>query len=185
MTFERRRGPFFMRQMKQPGPVQSPRILSALCGQSRDVFVTLPEGADLLNGLRDAVLTHGGKGAGITLLGGRIDRLHYFTGMPDPTGRRLATYGEPTPLEGPIELLSGNAIIGEDAEGNPLVHGHAVMAEATGKVHGGHLPPGDCPVGKGGVRALAVLHDGAVFSVREDQETNYSIFHPSRVAGEA
>lgn len=171
-----------MRQMKQPGPVQSPRILTELCGHSRDVLITLPEGADLLNGLRDAVLSLGGNGAGITLLGGRIDRLHYFTGMPDPSGRRLATYGEPTPLAGPIELLSGNAIVGRDAAGNPLVHGHAVMAEASGKVHGGHLPPGECPVGTGGVRALAVLHDGALFAVREDAETNYSIFHPEQVA---
>ncbi len=170
-----------MRQMKQPGPVQSPRILTELCRQSRDAFISLPEGADLLNGLRDAVLSLGGKGAGITLLGGRIDRLHYFTGMPDPSGRRLATYGEPTPLEGPIELLSGNAIVGLDATGRPLVHGHAVMAETSGKVHGGHLPPGECPVGAGGVRALAVLHDGAAFAVRDDHETNYSIFHPEQV----
>ena len=170
-----------MRQMTQPGPVQSPRILTELCGASRDVLIALPEGIDLLNGLRDAVLSLGGKGAGITLLGGTIDRLQYFTGMPDPTGRRLATYGEPTPLAGPIELLSGNAIIGLDAAGMPLVHGHAVMAEASGKVHGGHLPPGECPVGSGGVRAIAVLHDDVLFAVREDAETNFSIFHPSRV----
>lgn len=168
-----------MREMKQPGPVQSPRILTEICERSRDIFITLPAGTDLLNGLRDAILSSGGRGAGITLLGGRIDRLHYFTGIPDPTGRRLATYGAPTPVDGPIELLSGNAILGEDADGKPLMHGHAVFAEMSGKVHGGHLPPGECPVGAGGVRAIAILHEGAHFAVQDDAETNYSIFHPS------
>lgn len=171
-----------MRQMKQPGPEQFPRILTALSDRSRDFLITLRAGTDLLNGLRDAILARGGRGAGITLLGGRIDRLHYFTGMPDPTGRRLATYGEPTPLTGPVELLSGNAILGLDAAGASLVHGHAVMADSSGNVHGGHLPPGECPVGEGGVRALAVLHDGVAFTVRDDAETNYSIFHPNRMA---
>lgn len=169
-----------MRQMKQPGPIQSPRILTEICASSRDAIIFLPEGTDLLNGLRDAILSLGGKGAGVALLGGRIARLHYFTGVPDPTGRRLATYGEPTPLTGPVELLSGNAIVGRDMTGEPLVHAHAVIATADGRVHGGHLPPGECPVGDGGVRALAALHDGALFTVGEDPETNYSIFHPDR-----
>ena len=82
-------------------------------------------------------------------------------------------------LSGPITLLSGNAIVGLDAEGAPLVHAHAVMADAEGRVHGGHLPPGECPVGAEGARALAVLHGPVLFAVREDPETNYAIFHPS------
>jgi len=168
-----------MRTMTQPGPVQEPRILVETAEAGRNLIIDLPAGSDLLNGLRDALVADGGDGAAIELLGGALDRVHYFTGRPDPTGRRLATYGDPTPIAGPVTLLSGNAIVGKDTEGAPLVHAHAVMADADGRVHGGHLPPGECRVGAGGVRALAVLHGPVVFAVREDPETNYAIFHPS------
>ncbi len=167
-----------MRTMAQPGPVQEPRILVETAEAGRNLIVDLPAGSDLLNGLRDAVTAEGGVGAAVELLGGSLDRVHYFTGRPDPTGRRLATYGDPTPLVGPVALLSGNAIVGLDAAGAPLVHAHAVMADAEGRVHGGHLPPGECRVGAEGARALVILHDPVVFAVREDPETNYAIFHP-------
>lgn len=172
-----------MRQLKQPGPEQFPRILVSPAEPAGDVIITLAEGDDLLNGLRSAITRMGHRTAGIELLGGTLSALHYFTGMPDPTGQRLATYGDPTPLDGPITLLGGNAILGLDAEGVPMVHCHAVMVDRHGKVHGGHLPPGGCRVGAGGVRALAAIHDGAGFGVKPDVETNYSIFHPVGLTG--
>lgn len=184
-----RRLVFVMRQLEQPGPVQNPRILVAEAAPAGDLMLRLAPGTDLLNGLRDGVLAAGGRAAGFVLLGGQIAKLHYFTGMPDPSGQRLATYGEPTHLEGPVTLLGGNAILGCDAEGAPIVHCHAVMVDREGRVHGGHLPPGGCLVGAGtrpgedGVTAMATLHDAAGFAVSEDVETNYSIFQPAAFAG--
>ena len=167
-----------MRTMTHPGPRQEPRILAATGSTGQDSIATLPEGSDLLTGLRDLAQSAGAQGAAVELLGGALGDLHYFTGGPDPTGQRLATYGEPTHLKAPVTLISGNAIIGLDAAGQPLVHAHAVMVDREGAVHGGHLPPGGCTVGPGGVRALIVSHDPAVFVVRDDPETNYAIFHP-------
>ncbi len=168
-----------MRELAQPGPKQYPRILVQQATPAGDLRITLQSGQDLLNGLRDAVIGRGVRAAGFTLLGGSLAKLHYFTGMPDPTGQRLATYGDPTPLEGPVTILSGNAILGQDPEGEPLMHCHAVMTDREGRVHGGHLPPGECVVGAGGVVAIATLHDATGFVVAEDVETNYSIFHPA------
>ena len=167
-----------MRTMTHPGPRQEPRILATTGTAAEDMIVTIPPGADLLTGIRDAARAAGAKGGAAELLGGDLGDLHYFTGGPDPTGKRLATYGEPTPLKAPVMLLSGNAIVGIDAEGEPLVHAHAVMVDRDGQVHGGHLPPGGCTVGKDGVRILLVKHDPAVFKVSDDPETNYAIFHP-------
>lgn len=172
-----------MRTMAQPGPVQEPRILVSTGEAARNITVSLGPGTDLLNGIRDAVDAEGGGGAAVELLGGSLSGLHYFTGMPDPTGQRLATYGDPTHLQGPVTLLSGNAIVGTDAEGAPLVHAHAVMVDPEGRVHGGHLPPGGCTVGEGGARALVALHTSIQFAVQDDPETNYSIFHPMTTDG--
>ena len=77
-----------MRTMAQPGPLQEPRILVETAEAGQNLIIDLPEGSDLLNGLRDAVQRAGASGAAVELLGGNLDRLHYFTGMPDPTGRR-------------------------------------------------------------------------------------------------
>jgi len=62
------------------------------------------------------------------------------------------------------------------------VHCHAVLLDNRGKVHGGHLPPGVCRVGAGGMVVHAVAFSGAALEVRYDAETNYPVFHPAALA---
>ena len=87
-------------------------------------------------------------------------------------------------LAGPLSLLGGNAILGRGAEAAALLHCHAVFATPEGRLRGGHLRPGRCPLGPGGLRALAACPQGAGFQVAEDSETNFSIFHPFRLAAD-
>jgi len=55
-------------------------------------------------------------------------------------------YSEPVHLEAPVEIVSGQGSIGEEAEGGVFVHLHAALGDGRGAAHGGHLLRGRCPI---------------------------------------
>lgn len=166
-----------MRTAMQPGPALAPRILTADAAAIAEMRLVLPEGADLLDGLKAALIARGFRNAAIALGSGRFARMQYLTGRIDPTGARVATYGEPTAVA-EAALISGNAILGQGVDGADIVHCHAVVVDGAGRVHGGHLPPGTCIVGPGGISAWAIAHGVGGFRASYDPETNYPIFQP-------
>lgn len=171
-----------MRTVKQPGRPAKPRLLSVASGNGGEFRLVLKEGEDLLNGLAASLGRVGVASAAIALAGGRFSRMQYLTGQPCDDGSRVAAYGAPTVLTGPVLLLSGNAFLGLDEKGEPIVHCHAVLVDNKGRVHGGHLPPGVCTVGRGGVIAHVAAFAGAGLEVRYDAETNYPVFYPTALA---
>jgi predicted DNA-binding protein with PD1-like motif len=171
-----------MRTLKQPGP-PTPSRLDAVEARAAGQFrLTLPPGTDLLHGIRDALIARAITDAAVTLASGGFAGLSYMTGMPDASGQRVATYGAPTVLDGPIALVAGNAFLGRDRSGQlgggPVVHCHAVVVDNAGRIHGGHIVPGRCPVGAEGVALWVTALDGAGFAAEYDAETNYPIFRP-------
>lgn len=168
-----------MRTLQQPGAALEPRRLVARGEVGEELRVVLREGSDLLTGLAEVLAARGIADAAVQLTGGGFSSLQYLTGQPDASGRRIATYGPPTALEGPVMLVGGNAILGRDAAGRPLLHCHAVVVDREGRVHGGHLPAGVCIAGPEGVVCHVAALTGVGFRVGEDSETNYSIFHPA------
>lgn len=171
-----------MRQARHPGASLQPRRLNVAAKSAGEFRMRLAAGEELHSGLLAALADRGLAHAAITLVSGRFAAFSYLTGQPDASGERLATYGAPCQLEGPVTLIGANALVGCGAEGAPLLHCHAVVVDAEGRVHGGHLPPGTCIVGEGGlvVQILGLTNGG--FTVAYDAETNYSIFHPSAIA---
>lgn len=167
-----------MRTLTQPGTPSLPRLVVRPIAQGRSLRVRLPAGADLLTGLTAALVAHGVADAGVQLLGGVFASMQYLTGQPDHTGQRVATYGAPTTLEGPVRLIGGNCVLGRDAKGAPLLHCHAVVADRAGRVHGGHLPAKVCILGAAGATALVTVLGADGFQVAYDAETNYDIFQP-------
>lgn len=172
-----------MRTLKQPGPPTPMRREAIVAREAGHFCLVLPEGVDLLHGLRDALLAHGIADAAVQLVGGECAGVSYMTGMADASGARVATYGAPTVLEGPVTVIAGNAFLGHDRSdqlgGGPIVHCHAVLVDRDGRIHGGHVVPGVCPVGAAGVTLRVTAFDGAGFAAEYDVETNYPIFRPT------
>ena len=173
-----------MRTMVQPGAVLSPRRLSGTADITANLRLFIPQGQDLLNGMLRALVDQGIHHAAISLISGTFETVDYLTGQVDETGERVATYGPPTRLAGPVQLLGGNAIVGVNPEDQPLIHCHAVMVDRNGQLHGGHLPPGTSRLSGEGAVALVAAFTGGGFKVAYDSETNYPIFHPLDGAGE-
>ncbi len=141
-----------MSRLKQPGAPLQPRRLAAWASGVTDLLITLPAGADLMTGLVEALADRGIEQAGLVLLSGELRAASFMTGRPDVSGHRIATHAGPWDLAGPLRLLGGNAILGRGAS-FALLHCHAVFATPEGRLRGGHLRPGHCPLGPGGLRA--------------------------------
>ncbi len=171
-----------VRTLVQPGTPLQPRRILEWAEAASDLRVTLAGGQDLLLGLTQALETREVRHAAVQVLAADIARMAYLTGQADATGQRAATYGAPTWLEGPVTLLGANGILGPGPGGETLLHCHAVVVDAAGRLHGGHLPPGDCRLGPGGATAIAAPLMGAAFAAAYDSETNYPLFQPVRLA---
>jgi predicted DNA-binding protein with PD1-like motif len=171
-----------MRTLKQPGPVSQPRLIALPAQAARELRVVLPAGRDLHEGVVSVLRGAGIADAAIRITGGSFSSMQYLTGQPDASGARVATYGAPTPLEGPVLLIGASAILGRLENGDPILHCHAVVADRDGRIHGGHLPPGVCIAGPEGLTAWVTVLAGGGFAVRYDAETNYQIFQPAGAA---
>jgi predicted DNA-binding protein with PD1-like motif len=170
-----------VRTLTQPGAPLQPRRLLEWAAPTQDLRVHLAAGQDLLRGLVAALARRGVAHAAVQVVAGDIARMAYLTGAEDPSGARAATYGPPTWLDGPVTLLGANGILGPGADGDSLLHCHAVVVDAEGRLHGGHLPPGDCLLGADGAVALVTPLREAAFAVAYDSETNYPLFQPRRI----
>lgn len=171
-----------MRTLVQPGAALQPRRLLEWAAPVSDLRVTLAGGQDLLQGLIAALAERDIAHAAVQVVRAGIARMAYLTGAEDPSGERVATYGAPTRLEGSITLLGANGILGPGPDGDSLLHCHAVVVDAEGRLHGGHLPPGDCLLGGGGAVALVTPLREAAFAASYDSETNYPLFQPQRLS---
>lgn len=173
------------RQVEQPGPVLSPRRICLWAESGPQLRIELQEGSDLLADLAQTLSEQGMDSAALQILSGGFHKVSYFTGMIDPSGARVATYGAARELDGPITLLGANAVFGRGEAGEALVHCHAVMVDRAGGVHGGHLPPTGCILDAQGAVAMISPLQGAGFQVSFDSETNYSLFQPTAFAAQS
>lgn len=166
-----------------PGPVQAQRIVRRGAQQGRHARIALQPGENLYDGLVRPLHGLNMRNAAINLLGGEFERLVFCVAPPDPTGRVAAAYTDPIDVRGGY-LLAANATLGSTAAGQPLVHCHAGLRDASGNLAGGHLLPHLCVVGNAGLTALAVSLDGFDVRVGHDPETTLSLFLPMAPADE-
>lgn len=170
-----------MRTLTQPGAPLEPRRLLEWAAPATDLRVTLAGGQDLLRGLVAALEVRGVTHAAVQVLAATIARMAYLTGAEDKSGQRVATYGPPTWLGGPVTLIGANGTLGPGPSGESLLHCHAVVVDAAGRLHGGHLPPGDVLLSEGGAIVLVTPLREAAFVAVYDSETNYPLFQPQRL----
>ena len=170
-----------MRTIRQPGTPEKPRLLSVPASNGGELRLVVAEGRDLVCGLIAALSAQGIRSAAIALVGGTLARARYLTCIPCDDGEHVVAYAPPTEIDGPIAIVGGNGFLGVGEGGQPVLHCHAVLVGSDGKMHGGHLLPSACPVGRGGAIVHAAIIDGATLTIRHDDETNLPVFHPAAI----
>ncbi|HSW19568.1 MAG TPA: DUF296 domain-containing protein [Ramlibacter sp.] len=169
------------RTLIHPGPFRPVRIQSRHCASSRHARLSLQPGLSLYEALVKPLAAIGIQHASTTLLGGFFDELHYCVAPPDPSGKAVIAYTQPQAV-GRCALVFGNATLGMDAAGRPLVHCHAAIRTASGETRGGHIITQASIVGPEPITVLVTALEGFELRVAFDEETNIPLIQP--MAGE-
>jgi predicted DNA-binding protein with PD1-like motif len=165
------------RTLAHPGPFNPIRIQAKQSRSARHVRLALAPNIDLFTALIHPLLRMSIQSASITLLGGALKIAHYCVAPPDPSGEAVIAY-TPAIAAGSAYLIFGNATIGKNQQGAPVVHCHAVIQTEQGAIRGGHLFTEQCVIGYAPIYALVTSIDDFELRVAPDLETNISLIQP-------
>ena len=171
------------RTLVHPGPVGAIRIEHRHANQGRHFRLGLEPGRTLQDAVIEPLMLLGVQAASMTILGGRLGRLLYCVAPPDPTGERVANYTRPIDA-GAATLIFGNATLGKNTRGEPIVHCHAAFVCEDGSVRGGHIVVDRSTVADAPIAVLATSLDGIELRITQDEETHMPLMRPFAAAAE-
>lgn len=171
------------RMLRQPGPFNPVRIQSMHYQGGHHVRLRLMPGRSLYDAIVGALTEVGVTSASMTILGGAFHLLHYCVAPPNPKGKALIAYSKPIDA-GRSYMVFGNATLGRDMQGSPLVHCHGAVRDYRGAIRGGHIVPGASVVGDMPITVLVTALEG--FELRQDfdAETHIPLLKPHREAAD-
>lgn len=143
----------------------------------RAMFVRLEPGTDLLSGILEACAEKGIKQASISTVIGSLARARFVYAIPDKGGKLGIIYSEPAEVEGPLEFITGQGIVGVSDTGEAAIHFHGVISDSRMKVYAGHFVEGGNPV----LATIEVVIQElvGVRLIRSfDEDTGFPLFKP-------
>lgn len=156
----------------------SSRVIS-LAGHAPQTFVLdIAHGRSIWEGVSEAFTRLDIHSAHVDLMGAALDSAVFFTGYPDPAGKRIAQYGAPNHTAA-VMLVAAMGIYGNDKEDRPTLHCHGCFVNENGLVQGGHLDTEQCIVGHTGLRIYVTATCEIGFVARLDATSEMFVFHPA------
>jgi predicted DNA-binding protein with PD1-like motif len=141
----------------------------------RTIIGRILPGTDLIGGIekicQDNHLAYGTIVAAI----GSLSRGEFDYALPDKNAKMGVKYSDPTTVEGPLELLACQGMIGLTIEGDLSVHLHGLMSDSDMKVYGCHFLNNANPV-LVTVEILIHEHEGVRMVREQDIETGFPLF---------
>ena len=165
------------RTLVHPGPVGAIRIEHRHANQGRHFRLGLQPGRTLQDAIIEPLMLLGVQAASMTILGGRLGKLFYCVAPPDPTGERVANYTRPIDA-GAATLIFGNATLGKNGRGEPIVHCHATFVCGDGNVRGGHAVVDRSTVADAPIAVLVTSLEGIELRITQDEETHMPLMRP-------
>lgn len=165
------------RTLIHPGAFNPVRIQSRRAPSARHIRLLLQPGVSLFEGIVKPLAALDVKCASSTILGGYFASLEYCVAPPDPAHQAIIAYSAPISA-GRSYMVFGNATLGKDADGQPLVHCHAAIRTEAGKTKGGHILARSAVVGEQPISVLVTSLDGFELRVVYDPETNIPLIQP-------
>lgn len=165
------------RTLIHPGRFNPIRIQSLRSSAGRHVRLALQPGISLFDGIVESLAALDIKSASMTILGGYFEDVRYCVAPPDPSRQAVIAYGPPIQA-GRTYLIFGNATLGKNLKGNPLVHCHATIRAENGQIKGGHILTDQCIISTHSIPVLVTSLDGFELRQAYDPETNITLLQP-------
>lgn len=166
------------RTIVHPGPYGAVRIEHMQAARGRHFRLSLPPGRSLYDSIVEALASVDVHNASMTLLDGDLEALSFCLARPDATGRVVAAYTAPQPVQH-ARFIFGNATLGKTPAGTPVVHCHGVFRMSDGNVRGGHILTEKAIVGASPIAVVATTLDGFDLRISLDEETRMPLLRPT------
>jgi len=141
----------------------------------RVIVGRIPRGEDLLTGIKEVCNEYGVKNGYITSLLGSLDTGRFIFAIPNEAGKIGFVYSGNTDVEGPLEVLAGQGLIGTEDTGELSIHLHMLVSDKYMRVYGGHFVEGGNIVA---ATAEIVIHEieNAEYIRQFDEQTGFRLF---------
>ena len=160
------------------GPSLSPRLLDLEVSGGEEIRIVLPLGSNVGASLLKVLEGRRFASAVGRIVCGNAAHLSYHRMISTNKPERPYDYGQPVILEGHVTFISGAITVGRDAQGAPLLHGHAGFLDSDGEQHGGHLVLDTLIVGDDPMTISLCLFNQVAYQVQPDAETHFNLLHP-------
>lgn len=151
------------------------RLQSVVSETGRRVAGRLLPGTDLIRGIEEMRARAGVDCGHILSVIGSLSRATIVYAVSDPAGKIGVRYSDPTGIDGPLELLACQGVIGRSADGGTGIHLHGLMSGPDMTVYGGHFIEDGNPVLA--TAEILIQESRDVRMVREpDEETGFPLF---------
>jgi hypothetical protein len=168
-----------VRKFLHAGQQSYPRTLDLEANPAEELRITLQPGTKVGAALREVLQRYGQRGGVGRMCGGTARKLHYHRIENTRDANRPYDYGPPHVLEGVITFVTGAITVGQNQEGKVLLHCHAGFLDGDGSIHGGHLLLDSVEVGDDPLIIRLCLFSQGAFVVNSDEETLFSLLHPT------
>lgn len=108
-------------------------------------MIRILPGSDIIEGIQEVCQELGIIDGAITCCIGSLQKASFMIVVP-LENKIGAGYSDPNTIDGPLEFLSGQGIIGQEEGGDVFIHLHGLVSDKNGNIHGGHLIKGENPV---------------------------------------
>ena len=151
------------------------RIQSVSSEKGRKIVGRLLPGTDLIKGIEAMCRRHEVACGTIASVIGTLAEAGIIYAISDESGKIGLRYCDPVRIEGPLELLACQGLVGRSVDGETSIHLHGLMSGPKMTVYGGHFIENGNPVL---ATAEVLIHEtGDVRMVREpDEETGFTLF---------
>lgn len=153
------------------------RVQWAQSKAGRVVFGRIYPGTEIIDGiLKICEENYIRYGTIITMIGS-LSRGTFVYAIPETDAKMGIKYSQPVEIEGPLEFLSGQGIIGVSDAGKPIIHLHGLLSDKNKKIYGGHFIDAGNPVL---VTMEVVIQEleGVRLIKSQDEETDFPLFKP-------
>jgi len=148
----------------------------------RTLIGRLLPGTDLIPGILSMCTDSGIRFGYIASLIGSLSRVRfvYVNRAPgkSPDASRGFVFSKPNEKAGPFEILSAQGTLGEEEDGKPTLHLHALLCDEKDRIFGGHILEEGCPV-LATVEVVIRETRGIRLIRGPDEEAKVRLFHVS------
>ena len=159
--------------------MSSIRIQTVVSQKGRRIVGRLLPGSDLIKGIEEICRHHEVVGASILSVIGSLKKATIVYAIVDDTSKIGIRYSDPARIEGPLELLGCQGMIGRTEDGQLITHLHGMMSDPQMTVYGGHFIENGNPVLATAELLIQECRDVQLIK-KQDAETGFPLFtfHP-------